>query len=70
LTLVGADSAADQAAVFIDAGSETCFSSFFLMRRTSTKINAVMVQIKQPNITESGSIDGGLPSPRYYFFFS
>jgi hypothetical protein len=26
------------------------------------KISAVIVQIKQPNMTRTGSIDGGLPS--------
>jgi hypothetical protein len=43
-------------------GSTTGTSNFFRMRRTSMKISAVIVQIKQPNMTRTGSIDGGLPS--------
>ncbi len=43
-------------------GSGTLASNLLRMRRTSTKISALKVQIKLPNISQSGSIDGGLPS--------
>jgi len=38
------------------------------MRRTSTKISPIRVVIKLPNISQSGSIDGGPPYPRVLFF--
>jgi hypothetical protein len=45
------------------------FSSRLRMRRTSTKMSPVSVQIRQPNINQSGSIVSG-PPPLIIMLFS
>jgi hypothetical protein len=57
-------------AAFLSAPASDARCSIFLrMRRTSIKISAFIVQSKQPNMTRTGSIDGGLPS-RVKFLFT